>query len=117
MSEGFDAAIIADWPRGVVRLSLRERRPGSRPSFLMRDGTWQEVDVELATVPGDIGLDLPAEAIEAIAHAIRAWQGRASDADTEARVLREWLTIEQRRVDAMLRQTVVTSPAQDVGHG
>ena len=44
----------------------------------------------------------PIPAIEAIAVAIQEWQGHTSHADTEARVLREWLAAERKRVDRVL---------------
>jgi hypothetical protein len=49
-----------------------------------------------------MGLLLPAEAVEAIARAVQEFQGHTSHADTEARVLREWLTVERARVDRAL---------------
>jgi hypothetical protein len=83
------------WMRNTVRLIVQD---GS--ALLMADGTWREfAEGESAT---DAGIVLPAAAVEAIAVAVADFQGHASHADTEARVLREWLAVEQRRVDAAL---------------
>jgi hypothetical protein len=95
------AARIIEGPdlfaRNVVRLAIRDE---ARNAFLMPDGTWQ-------TVPegeyiADMGVVLPAGAVEAIAVAVAEYQGHTSHADTEARVLREALTVERARVDRML---------------
>lgn len=98
----YEARVLDDigtWARNTVLLAVRERR-GSVAAFLMRDGTWREVGNDLL-VP-DAGIEIPRAAVEAIAAAIAEWQGHTSHADTEARVLREWLTVERNRVDGLL---------------
>ena len=102
--KGIEARIVAEpmnWGTGAVRLLIRENR-GNHASYLMPDGTWQEV--EEGAYLDSAGLPLPAEAVEAIARAIQEFQGHASHADTEARVLREWLAVERTRVDLELRK-------------
>lgn len=102
MSDAYDAVIIREFQNfasDTVRLGLRERF-GNRASFLMPDGTWHTPPNEGVQV--DHGLLLPVGSIEAIAKAIGEYQGHTSHADTEAKVLREWLAVEQRRVDAAL---------------
>ena len=106
MSEQYRAFVFRDFENAfqdVVRIYISRRHPGSdRTDYLREDGTWQTVDPG-ARVP-EAGLPLPAGAIEAIAQAIAEFQGHTSHADTEARVLREWLAVEQRRVDEALRR-------------
>jgi len=107
MREPFSAYIMTEppWlgPVPLVRLHLREGL--DRRRWLRRDGSWQdEVGEGTAVAQDDLGILLPAEAVEAIALAIDEWQGHTSHADTEARVLREWLTIERNRVDDVLAE-------------
>ena len=86
--------------RYATLIVYRLRYDGLR-EYLSSDGQ------SLITVPpgdggteiGRIGMKLPIEAIEPIAQAIEKYQGHASHADTEARVLREWLEVERGRVD------------------
>ena len=97
-----DAQLFRDhtnWQRNTVTLMVRQRM-GTMWAYLLPDGTWRET--EDGTSLAEIGITLPADAIEAIARAIQDFQGHASHADTEARVLREWLTVERARVDAAL---------------
>lgn len=91
------------WMRGTVRLHLF--RPASQNHYevLLEDGTWLEVE-EAVAPPDNAGILLPREAIEQVVVAINEWQGHVSHADTEARVLREWLGVEQRRVDEALKR-------------
>jgi hypothetical protein len=96
------AARIYDEPaffdRNVVTLAIRD----NGGAFLLRDGTWYTGKEGEAVT--DMGILLPRHVIEPIAVAIAEWQGHTSHADTEARVLREWLAVEQARVDrALLR--------------
>ena len=102
---------MADFPRAPVARILEEAAffaldavrlvvSDASGAILMADGSWKRPPEE--TVVADSGLLLPRDTIEAIAVAIQEWQGHASHADTEARVLREWLKVEQRRVDAAL---------------
>ena len=85
-----------DFATNTVRLMVR--RDGA---FLMADGTWVAV-AEGSFPPDDAGVVLPRDAIEAIAVAIAEWQGHVSHADTEARVLREWLAAERDRGTGLL---------------
>lgn len=98
----FDAAIEREWAMGIgtVRLHLRERIGAHAARYLSPDGTWHQAEEGAGAV--DSGIVLPAEAIEAIAAAIELFQGHSSHADTEARVLREWLESERGRVDRIL---------------
>lgn len=99
---GFEARVIEDamaWQRDVVWLAVRD---GDRHAYLMPDGTWTVNEDETAMPAEPIGIAMPKAAIEAIAVAIQQWQGHTSHADTEARVLREWLTVERERVDRVL---------------
>jgi hypothetical protein len=102
MSETYRAYVDRAYAfsRDTVRLKVAVGRGYGRVSFLNSDGTWTEHDE--GTAPADMGIELPAGAIEAIAAAIEEYQGHASHADTEARVLREWLVVERGRVDRTL---------------
>lgn len=102
---GFKARLLDDpasWAADMIRLAIREDR-GNAAVYLMPDGTWKVVEGYGVRLPEEIGILLPRAAIEAIAVAIAEWQGHTSHADTEARVLREWLAVEQRRVDDALK--------------
>ena len=103
MSDGYRAAILDDTrsfidPLGHTVVLAIQRRVGNYYEYLRGDGNWQSIAE--GTRPD--GLRIPAEAVEAIAVAVQKYQGHTSHADTEARVLREWLTEERRRVDAVL---------------
>jgi hypothetical protein len=97
----FRAFIAREWQRDIVRLMV-SRRIGSHADHLMPDGTWRTV--EEGSSLEDEGIELPAGSVEAIAVALQEFQGHTSHADTEARVLREWLAAEMTRVDAALRR-------------
>ena len=102
MVRGIEARIVvepANWAMNTVRLLIRDLH-GDRASYLMEDGSWKEADE--GTSPEGMGLILPAGAVEAIARACQEFQGHTSHADTEARVLREWLTVERAGVDRAL---------------
>lgn len=94
-----DARVYAgpdSFVRNQVTLAVRD----DNGYYLMSDGTWRAFsEGEVAT---DMGIALPAHVIEAIGVAIQEWQGHTSHADTEARVLREWLAVERERVDRTL---------------
>jgi hypothetical protein len=88
------------WPGpdgGLIRLLAMDERG----AVLLGDGTWLTVP-DNGLYPEKAGILLPASVIEPLAVAIQEFQGHTSHADTEARILREWLAIEQRRVDAVL---------------
>lgn len=105
MTGDFHARVLDDvgsWTRNTVLLAVRERR-GMGAAYLMRDGTWLEFTPEEGSaLRTDIGIELPRGSIEAVALAIQEWQGHTSHADTEARVLREWLAVERERTDRTL---------------
>lgn len=94
-------ARILDGPhlfvRDQVTLAVVDRDTGD---YLAADGTWKR-GTEGARAE-DMGIVIPSAAVEALATAIQEFQGHTSHADTEARVLREWLAVEQRRVDSFL---------------
>lgn len=97
---GFAARVMQGpdlFARDVVTLAVRDN---DQRAYLMRDGNWMVV--EEGTSSADMGIVLPSGAIEAIAVAIAEYQGHTSHADTEARVLREWLAVERGRVDRAL---------------
>lgn len=93
-----------------VRLIIRDRDWGEI-RYLASDGTWStatatplsfNVDDPPAGQPIPMGIDLPREAVEAIAEACEIFLGHASHGATEAKVLREALDVERARVDRML---------------
>lgn len=101
MRPAFDARIMGGpdaFARNVVTLAIRDN---DQQAFLMPDQTWLRVE-DGVLAPSPMGILLPAAAIEAIAVAIQEYQGHTSHADTEARVLREWLKAERERVDRVL---------------
>jgi len=100
MSTGYRARIIDQFRFAANEVTLL-LRDDDRHAYLMADGTWKVIE-EGQVIDG--GITLPAEAVEAIAVAIQNWQGHASHADTEARVLREWLAYERGRVDLLVRE-------------
>ena len=99
--------VLDDWRdplRQLARIYFQRRDfPGGGWSTLTSDGrTWVRVEEGFAPTD-DLGIVLPREAIEPLAQAIDKALGHASHADTESRILREWLAVEQRRVDEALR--------------
>lgn len=92
---------------GNARLLVWEQRPFAQTiSYLNEKGVW--VEIPEAHEAKDAGILLPAASIEAIAVAIQQYQGHVSHADTEARVLREWLSVERGRVDRVLSSPIIT---------
>lgn len=104
MRDGEVRAYIArdvdDYFASNVRLHV-VRRGLVEPQYLRADGAWAGA-VEGQRMGDDSGLLLPADAVEALGVAVETFLGRASHANTEARVLREWLAVEQERVDRAL---------------
>lgn len=106
---GFKAIVLDEYglfARDQVRVVVLENIGGDHQRALMPDGTWQESG---PLAPGEeprsireTGIVMPTAAVEAIQQAIRKWQGQGSDDATEIRVLREWLAVEQHRVDGAL---------------
>lgn len=103
------ARVIDDaemWRLDRVRIVVWETDGFDSRRFLQADGTWwtEALDEGTAPDPTRVGFVVPAEALEALAVAIQERQGHTSHADTEARVLREWLAVEQRRVDTLIER-------------
>lgn len=95
----------ADFQLETVRLLVIRERFDNAQDVLMEDGLWQTVPAG-ATADGPVGVILPVESVDAVARAIESWRGASSHAATEAAVLREWLAVEQARVDhALGRET------------
>jgi hypothetical protein len=94
----FDEPVM--WIQNTVRLAIR-RAAGRYDEYLLPDGNWQSVEDGLLA-PDPMGIVLPRASIEAVAVAVQEWQGHTSHADTEAKVLREWLAVERERVDKAL---------------
>jgi len=69
--------------------------------YLASDGTWKDWKPGEG-LASDAGIPVPPGFIEPLAVAIQEHQGHTSHADTEARVLREWLAVERERVDNVL---------------
>jgi hypothetical protein len=84
-----------------VRLIVRDRTWGE-VRFLATDGSWQPATPGEVVAPVRLGIDLPREAVEAIAEACEQFLGHSSHGATEARVLREALQVERDRVDRVL---------------
>lgn len=71
--------------------------------ILMADGSFKVFPNDGTQLdPGTYGIVLPKAAIEALAVGVQDWQGHTSHADTEARLLREFLAVESARVDKAL---------------
>lgn len=100
-------AHIFDDPSMMARSTVRLAIASAHNTFLMRDGSWSEQIEPGMTLEG-VGIELPREAIEAVAEAIERWQGHTNHGDTEARVLREWLDSERKRVDRVLDDIVAS---------
>lgn len=100
----FRATIIEDfqnWQLGTVRLIVSRDRHDGYCEVLQEDGSW--LMIPDGTAPErPPGVVLPRQAVEGIAAAIERWQGNANHGATEAKVLREWLDAERRRVDHVL---------------
>ena len=84
-----------------LRLFIRQSLGDWHHSWLDGSGVFHTLE-EGAVPPDDVGIVIPREAIEAVAAAVEEWQGRSNHGATESRLLREWLAVEQRRVDALL---------------
>jgi hypothetical protein len=97
----FKAWVVEDFGTGTVRLQIGRPRSNGTAEWLTQNGLWQVVDEGVRLDEG-FGIVLPRGSVEAIAVAIQNWQGHASHADTEAKVLREWLAVERDRVDRIL---------------
>lgn len=78
------------------------RRGVSDIEVLQQDGQW--LPQAEGTRLQQPSLRLPSGAIEALIDAVDRYRGAPSHARTEAAVLREWLKVEQGRVDAMIQR-------------
>ena len=97
-------AIIADTPgdsfNQTVTMYLAEQVYG-KGSALTSDGTWKQYE-EGGTVEG-AGIAIPRGMVEALYEACERFLGKnVNHAATEASVLREWLKVEQERVERIL---------------
>lgn len=101
MSKGYFVRLFENFNMRTVRIRILDE---ARNVELRADGTWASFDEGGSVITDDVGLVIPAGAVEALAVAIEEFQGHTSHADTEARVLREWLAVEQRRVDDVLKE-------------
>lgn len=98
----------AGFARDEVRLLLLEDLV-TRHLFLCSDGIWREAEAgERPSMPEDVemGIALPASAVEELAGAIEDFRGQATHGATEAKVLREALQVERDRVDAVLARVI-----------
>lgn len=91
---------LSDPLQQTIRLVLIEDRWGNK-SYLGEDNLWHTI-VEGAEYPVKAGIVLPAGSVEAIAEAVDRHLGKAAHSNTEVRVLREWLAVEQGRVERVL---------------
>jgi hypothetical protein len=102
---GFKAHVVDSWEtlqRNEIRLVVARNRHDGTHDYLMDDGTWLTV-LDGEAGPRPPGILLPRSSLEVLAEAIAKWQGDASHAATEVRVLREWLDAERARVDDLYR--------------
>jgi hypothetical protein len=90
------AAIIEDFASNTVTLFVMDEQG----RMMFSDGSWQFVK-EGMVPPSDAGIRLPRKMIEPIHKAIESYFGTALHTTTEAKVLREWLDLERRRVDVL----------------
>jgi len=104
----WQVAIVEDegtfLPHEYASLWIYRRVSDDKWQFVVAGNTIITVD-EGATHP-DASIKIPLAAVEKLAVAVQNFQGHTSHADTEARVLREWLTVERQRVDALLTPEV-----------
>jgi hypothetical protein len=94
----YAVALRESWNSRGVYLLVFDRMADN---YLAKDGTWKHID-EGAVFPDDDMFVLPRDSIETLAQACDIFLGHTSHADTEARVLREWLAVEQARVNRVL---------------
>lgn len=101
----YEARIVEDlneWAADTVRVVVRRLRQWPEAEYLMSDGTWQLVDEATTLDPSKVGIVLPEAAVGPVLEAFAKHHGDAGHAATEARILREWLSVERGRVDAAL---------------
>lgn len=92
-----------EWARNQVRILVQDEG-----RYILQDGRWLTLP-EGQAIPEDVGILLPARALDAIRAAILEHMGEASDAPTEVRVLREALEVERTRVDRAWDATLVAT--------
>lgn len=103
----YEARIVEDleeWSHDTVRVVVRRLRQWPEAEYLMSDGTWQVVGEDVRLDPSKVGIVLPEAAVGPVLEAFAKHHGDMGHAATEARILREWLTAERGRVDAILEQ-------------
>lgn len=88
-----------------VRLMVFDRRADGSVRVLQSDGSWRDHDESQHAVvrewSGD-GLPIPIDALDAVAEALMKYLGNQLPSTAEVKVLREWLTSERERVDALV---------------
>lgn len=97
----FKALVQTDFMRNLVRLQVISEGPQGHISALLENGMWREVPPH-TVLPTEAGIDLHPEALPAIAEAIAQHLGKNLPSVAEVAVLREWLALEQRRVNSLL---------------
>ena len=103
----YEARIIedlSDWQTDSVRVVVRRLKEWPKATYLMSDGSWQDVEEGTELDPTKVGFVLPAAAVGPVLEAFAKHHGDMGHSATEARILREWLATERGRVDAVLEQ-------------
>ncbi len=90
-----------DFLRKTVRLMIARRGAPGYEEVWMGGGIWRSIPEGTVTEEPP-GVLLPLSAVDAIREAIEEFDGNKSHGATEAKVLREWLAVEQARVDKAL---------------
>lgn len=103
MSGEWKARVIEDWALMQARLVVFRER-GDRLETLMPDGSWNLFDPAAVMEPTP-GLPLPNAALPALASALTRHLGDTLPSAGEVRTLREWLAVEQGRVDRALERS------------
>lgn len=101
----YRAHIEYDVMTDVIRLYLVRPTGDYRSDVLMADGSWSRAEAG-ARPAGEVGFPLPADSLPEIAKALTEHLGNALPSQAEVSVLREWLAVEQRRVDDVLRPSL-----------
>jgi hypothetical protein len=101
----FRAHVQEDFQRASVRL-LIVQDVGNGVDVLMGNGSWQHHEPGVMWAD-DHGIELPHDALPALAEALQKHLGNALPSQAEVAVLREVLTKEQLRVDAVLADAVL----------
>lgn len=89
--------------RDVHRLHVWRRLPNDRVEVMMADSTWTTID-PMETIPPDSGVPFPGYLFDEIFDAFLKYKNFKTHEPTEVKVLREWLTLEKTRVDALVNR-------------